>query len=64
MKKDELMKMVGQSVKVTFNDGQDYYGVLGYTKEFSAKYDYRKVGYFTVYNMDFKVSHIKKCEVI
>ena len=56
---DELHKYVGQIVKIDFKDGRTEQGRLGYTKEFSAKYDYRRPGYFTINNVDFKLSHIK-----
>ena len=60
MKKEELMKLVGARVCVTFVDGRKVEGALGFTKDFSALYGYRKPGYFTVGAYDFKVSHIKK----
>lgn len=55
----DLHKYVGKLVVVTLKSGRTEEGKLGYTKEFSAKYDYRKPGYFTVNNTDFKLSHIK-----
>lgn len=67
MKKDELMKLVGKRVKVTFIKeigGKEITGVLGFTKEFSEKYDYRLSNYFTINQYDFKVSHVKKVEVL
>lgn len=64
MKKDELMSLVGKWVKVYFKDGDTATGKLGFTSEFSGWFDYRKPNYFTVNNWDFKVSHIKKVEVI
>lgn len=61
MKKANLMKLIGKKVKVTFkSNDKEIIGVLGYTKEFSEKYDYRKPKYFTIRNYDFLVSHIKK----
>lgn len=60
MKKEELMKLVGARVCVEFNDGGQVEGTLGFTKDFSALYGYRKPGCFTVGAYDFKVSHIKK----
>lgn len=61
MKKADLMNLVGKKVKVTFkSNDKEIIGVLGYTKEFSEKYDYRKPKYFTIRNYDFLVSHIKK----
>lgn len=67
MKKDELMKLVGKKVKVTFIPGcggGESTGILGFTKEFSEKYDYRHPNYFTINNIDFKVSHVRKVEVL
>lgn len=67
MKKDELMQLVGKRVRVTFIlgcGGVEITGILGYTKEFSEKYDYRYPNYFTINEYDFKVSHVKKVEVL
>lgn len=67
MKKSELMQLVGKMVRVTFIKecgGKEITGVLGYTKEFSEKYDYRLPNYFTINEYDFKVSHVKKVEVL
>lgn len=60
----QLSGYVGSNVEITFYDGKTKKGVLGYSKEFSAKYGYRKVGYFYIDNLCFKVSHIKKLHVI
>ncbi len=60
LKKNELMKMVGQSICVEFKDGTAAKGILGYTPEFSAQYDYRAPDYFFINNLDFKVSYVKK----
>lgn len=67
MKKDELMQLVGKRVKVIFTEdcgGGEIIGVLGYTKEFSAAYGWRKPNYFTVEHINFKVSHVEKVEVL
>jgi hypothetical protein len=58
MKKDELMEYVGKYVSVTLFDGDRLQGVLRYTPEFSAKYDYTKPDYFYIGNTGFKVSHV------
>ena len=67
MKKSELMKLVGKRVRVTFKDdcgGGKSTGILGYTKEFSEKYNYSKPNYFTINYINFKVSHVKKVVVL
>lgn len=65
MKKDELMRLVGKRVKVTLKfSNKELIGILGYTKEFSEKYDYRRPKYFTIRNWDFLVSHVKKVVVL
>lgn len=61
------MQLVGKRVKVTFIKeigGKEITGILGYTKEFSEKYDYRHPDYFTINQYDFKGSHVKKVEVL
>lgn len=64
MKKSELMDMVGLNVEIRFPDGEVRKGVLGFTPEFSSQYGYRKPNYFTIGDIDFKVSHIKSVRVI
>ena len=59
----ELRKYIGKYVKITFYDGDIRQGVMGYTAAFNASYGYRKIGYFTIGNLDFKLSHIKRMEV-
>lgn len=58
----ELQKYIGKDVTITFKDGKTERGILGFTKEFSARYGYRKPGYYTIGNWNFKVSHIRKVE--
>lgn len=60
MTKAGLMKLVGKKVYVCFKDGTSIYGTLGYADEFSAKHDYRKLNYFYIGNVSFRVSHIRK----
>ena len=64
MRKSELEALIGKRVKIRLFDNDEYEGVLGYTPEFSEKYGYRKPNYFTVGNLDFKVSHLKSCTVL
>lgn len=67
MKKDELIQLVGKRVKVTFMPscgGGECTGILGFTKEFSEKYDYRLPNYFTINQYDFKVSYVRKGELL
>lgn len=59
MKKDDLMKLVGRNVSVTFYDGQTLNGKLEYVDEFSAKYNWSKPGYFKIRNYSFRVSYVK-----
>jgi len=60
---EELHKYVGSIVKVEFKHGKIEQGKLGFTKEFSEKYGYRRPGYFTINDTDFKLSHIVSLEV-
>ena len=64
MTREDLMKLVGKKVFVYFKDGErGIYGTLGYVDEFSAKYDFRKPGYFYIGLTSFKISHVRKVEV-
>ena len=64
MTRAELLNLVGKKVQVYFKDGErGIYGTLGYVKEFSEKYGFRKPGYFFIGNTQFKVSHIRKVEL-
>jgi hypothetical protein len=61
----ELHKYVGLEVEIKFYDGDVRRGILGYNDTpYDKKYGYRKVGYFTIGNLDFKVSHINNLIVI
>ena len=66
MKKAELMTLVGKRVRITLFDMDTIEGKLFFVDEFSAKYDYRKPNYFCIdtSNWVFKVSHVKKVEVL
>ena len=61
------MHLVGKRVKITFREdcgGGESTGILGYNKEFSERYDYGKPNYFTINYINFKVSHVRKVEVL
>lgn len=60
----ELQKYIGFEVEIRFWDEKVERGILGFTKEFSVKYGFRRPGYFTINNTDFKVSHIKLLSVL
>lgn len=62
MKKSELMDMLGRKVKVILFDGSTLEGILEYDESFDEHF--RKPGYFYIGSMGFKVSHIRKYEVI
>ena len=60
----ELREYLGKYVRIRLFDGSEYEGVLGFTPEFSERYGYRKPNYFTVSNLDFKVSHLRDIKVL
>ena len=60
MKRENLNKYLGDMVRVTFMDGEIKIGFLGFTPEFSPLYGYRKPHYYTLGDIDFKASHVKK----
>ena len=53
----DLLALVGKKVEVITTENETYTGVLRYTKVESPLK--RKPNYFTIGNLDFKVSHIK-----
>ena len=61
--KAQLKEYIGRMVEITLFDNTVYCGVLGFTPEFSEKYGWRKPNYFTVSNLDFKVSHLKSIQI-
>ena len=56
----KLDRLIGALVEVTLFDNKVIKGVLGFTEEFGAKYDYRKPNYYTCGNYSFRKSHVKK----
>ncbi len=64
MTRSELDKLLDKTVRVTFYDGTEATGTLGFVKDFSAKYDYRKPNYYYIGHTSFKVSYIKKLQVM
>ena len=61
MYKAELMKLVGERVRIYFKgEEESIYGTLKYADEFSAKHDYRKPNYFYIGDTSFKVSHVRR----
>jgi len=59
-KDKKLNSLIGKAVEVVLFDDKIIKGILGYTAEFSEKYKYRKPGYYTCGDYDFKKSHVKK----
>ena len=64
MRREELNEYLGANVEITFIDNDTVRGVLGFTPEFSEQYEYRKPNYYTIGNIDFKCSHVKKLREI
>ena len=62
MKREELDKLIGKEVTIIFVNGTMARGIVEYVPEFSAKYQWRKPGYYHVGNTAFKASHVKKAE--
>ena len=60
MKRETMDRMIGKRVTIRFEDGDERTGILGYTPEFSAKFGWRKAGYYTLGNLDFKASNVKR----
>lgn len=56
----KLDSLIGKAVEIVLFNNTVIIGVLGYTAEFSAKYDYRKPNYYTCGRWDLRKSHIKK----
>lgn len=64
----QLMEYVGKRVEITFKDGVSgdkiIKGILGYTFEFSNKYNYRIPHMFFIDHLSFRSSYVKKVEAI
>ena len=60
----KLDSLIGKYVTILFKDNTIIDGILGFTEEFSAKYQYSKPYYYTCENpfkkVCFRKSHIKK----
>lgn len=56
----KLDSLIGKAVEIVLFNNTVIIGVLGYTSEFSEKYDYRKPSYYTCGDYDFRKSHVKK----
>lgn len=57
---NKLDSLIGKVVEVTLFDNKVIKGILGYTEDFNAKYNYRKPSYYTCGDYDFRKSHVKK----
>ncbi len=64
MKKEELKSLVGKNVKITLFNDKVLTGRLRFIPEFSEKYNWLKPNYFNLEDYIFKVSHVKKVEVL
>lgn len=66
MKKADFMTLVGKNVEVILFDGEKITGKLFYVDECSAKYCYRKPGYFGIEGSSwaFRFSHVEKVRLI
>lgn len=64
MSKETLQKYLELNVIILFIDGDVKKGKLGYTSLFCAENGFRKVGYFTLGDLDFKPSHVLKIKAI
>ena len=60
MKREQLDWLIGKYVIVELVDGHTIRGLLEYTPEFSAKYGWKKPGYYSIRNYAFKASHVRK----
>ena len=52
MKKEQVDRLIGKEVTITFEDGTTARGIVGYVPEFSAKYQWRKPGCYYVGNIE------------
>ena len=57
-RKSQLNPFLGKAVEITFLDGSKECGTLGYTSRFSAEFNYRQPGYYTIGDKDFKVKEV------
>lgn len=64
MTRDDINNLIGETVMVEFRSGNVTRGKLGFTKEFSEKYGWRKPNYYTINEYDFLASHIKSIKEV
>lgn len=64
MRREKLNEYLGANVEITFIDNHTVRGVLGFTPEFSEHYGYRKPNFYTIGDIVFKCSHVKKLREI
>ena len=64
MKKETLNRYIGKKVKVILTDGKIVFGTLGFAKEFSAEYGYRKPNFYYVENWNFRAYMVRRIEVM
>lgn len=62
MKKEQVDRLIGKEVTIIFVDGTMARGIVEYIPEFSAKYQWRRPGYYHVGSTEFKASHVKKAK--
>lgn len=59
-----LKTYVSKEVIIQFFDEDIKQGVLGYVKEFSEEYGFRKPNDFFIDNLSFRVSHVKRIKAV
>lgn len=69
MKRDDLNKLIGRKVCITFFDGSCHIGVLGYAADCNEKNMYMPAKHFYIHenyfkSLAFRCSHVKKAEPV
>jgi len=64
MSKEQLNAMLGKNVEILFNNGNVERGKLGYTPEFCKEYGYKVPHCYTIGDISFKASRVKKARVL
>lgn len=63
MMREDLNRYLGKRVRIVLTSGTAIEGVLRFTPEFNARYNWRPPNYYYINEYVFKASRVKKIEL-